>query len=638
MPVSFQDLRCSACGGRIEPHWKMCGWCGHRLTPDANGVADTPEPDHAHLADVTLDSVALIRGSSLLSRYRIDAVLGRGGFGITYRARDIRLDRDVAIKELFPPGAVRRGESVVVAASDRAAFEAARRRFQREATALARFGHPGIVRIFEVFEANATAYLVMELIRGSSVGELLRERGEPFEVSQVLDMILRVGEALRAVHDAGLLHRDINPSNLMVEGSRRVVLIDFGLARAFGDDASGSVTRAVTPGYAPPEQYAGSTRDGPPGDVFGLAATAYKLLTGSTPTNVFDRQAGAVLVAPDAVRTGIPPLVSAAILDGMELDPRHRPATIGAFLNRLGLHGATLGPRVLLTDPSPLAPDVDRDAPVVARSDGPSAPGAGPNVRRLVTGAIAPVPVDRMAERPVPVPAPAEASPPPVRRVPDSPRSAAPSLGVAPAPSRPSAPWQDGSPPVIGPGPRWRGWVTWPCGVAIVALASASPIIVSAALTIVVLPLLATVGDLQAHRHRRRTGSARRRWDDARPTTVAPVRFVRNLAIALVRSLPAIAVAAIGYATVQVLTDGGIVSTARDLTIRVTGIVMSLVLLLPARHGGRGFRTDLGITAGAGWVMEHRTRPGVRTFVIWIVAVAVTAFGMLFDPEMWPFT
>lgn len=637
MSVSLKDLRCSGCGGRIEEHWTVCGWCGHRLTPGAAGVVDGIDPVAGGAADDTLASVALVSGGLLLSRYRIDAVLGRGGFGITYRARDTRLDRDVAIKELFPPGAVRRGESVIVAASDRVAFEAARRRFQREATALARFGHPGIVRIFEVFEANATAYLVMELIRGSSVGELLRERAEPFGVPQVLDMILRVGDALRAVHEAGLLHRDINPSNLMVEGSRRVVLIDFGLARAFGEGASGSVTRAVTPGYAPPEQYAGSTRDGPPGDVFGLAATAYKLLTGATPTNVFDRQAGALLAAPDALRAGIPPLVSAGILDGMELDPRHRPATIGAFLNRLGLHGATPGPRVLLTDPAPFAPDVIHSAAVVAPSDTPNARGAGPHMRRSVTPAVPPpAPLDRVAAPPLP--APPELSPPPIRSVPDRALPSAPSPGVAPTSYRSPAPWHDGSPPVIGSGPRWRGWVTWPCGVAVVALASASPIIVSAALTVVILPLLATVGDLQVHRHRRRAGIGRRRWQDARSATVAPVRFIRNLAVALLRSLPAIAVAAIGYATVQVFTDSGVNSTARDLTIRVTGVMMSLVLLLPARHGGRGFRTDLGITAGAEWVMEHRTRPGVRTFAVWIVAVAVTAFGILFDPEMWPFT
>src|SRR5699024_5221157 len=119
-------------------------------------------------------------------------------------------------------------------------------RFQREAATLARFNHPGIVQIFEVFEANRTAYLVMELIEGPSVGQLLHTRGEPFAVDEVLDVVLRAGGALGAVHAAGLLHRDINPSNIMVDGSRRIVLIDFGLARRYGDDISSNLTRAVT--------------------------------------------------------------------------------------------------------------------------------------------------------------------------------------------------------------------------------------------------------------------------------------------------------------------------------------------------------------------------------------------------------
>ncbi|HET8930651.1 MAG TPA: serine/threonine-protein kinase, partial [Acidimicrobiales bacterium] len=239
------ETRCPGCEGRIEPGWAVCGWCGREIRP----VSAPQQPLHATTSaggDGDAESVELPSGMLLLERYRIDVLLGRGGFGITYRARDTRLHRDVAIKELFPPAAVRRGQSVVVADADRSGFETARTRFQREAATLARFNHPGIVRIFEVFEANNTAYLVMELIDGSSVGELLRERGEPFGVDEVLDMVLRVGGALGAVHESGLLHRDVNPSNLMVDGSQRVVLIDFGLARRFGDDISGSVTRAVT--------------------------------------------------------------------------------------------------------------------------------------------------------------------------------------------------------------------------------------------------------------------------------------------------------------------------------------------------------------------------------------------------------
>ncbi len=321
--------RCPTCHGVVEDDWRVCGWCGGPLATQ----------------------VELHRGTVLDGRFRIEAVLGRGGFGITYRARDERLGRIVAVKELFPPAAVRHEQRVLVEPRDREAFVAARARFRREAAALARFNHPGIVRVFEVTEANDTAYLVMELVEGRSLHQLVSARPDPLAVDEVLDATLRVGLALGAVHDAGLLHRDVNPSNVMVDASGRVVLIDFGLARRFGDEISGSMTRAVTPGYAPPEQYAGSAKVGPPCDVYGLAATTYKLLTGVTPVNVFDRQAGTPLLAPAAIREDIPALVSQAILDGMELNPDHRPASASAFLDRLGLHGAQPAPRALLAPP-----------------------------------------------------------------------------------------------------------------------------------------------------------------------------------------------------------------------------------------------------------------------------------------------
>jgi serine/threonine protein kinase len=574
-------------------------------------------------------------GTLLLERYRIDLLLGRGGFGITYRARDTRLHRDVAIKELFPPAAVRRGAAVVVADADRPGFSTARARFQREAATLARFNHPGIVRIFEVFEANDTAYLVMELIDGSSVGELLRARGAPFEVDEVLDLVLRVGGALGAVHESGLLHRDVNPSNLVVDGTRRVVLIDFGLARRYGDDISGSVTRAVTPGYAPPEQYAGSARIGPPCDVFGLAATAYKLLTGTTPTNVFDRQAGAALPAPAAVRPDIPALVSAAILDGMELDPGHRPATTEAFLNRLGLFDASPAPTVALATSHP---DETRWTPPRAEPDGSPVREGGPDRE---PGR----PVDAQA-RAVPVAGPpASTIAGPVARPTPAPVPAAvdgPAVAVAAASAvggnSSFAPWHDGSPPVIGPGDRRRGWVTWPVGIALVVLSSASPLIVSVLVGLIVLPLLATRGDLEVHRHRRRIGAQRRKWHDARPAIVGPVRFVRNVVMGAARALPAVALAAIGFATERVFSDTTFDPLWRDLVIRSTGVAMALVLLVPARHPGRGYRTDLGITSWAGAVMEGRRRPGTRAFVVWVIALAATAFGAWLGPELWPLT
>lgn len=191
---------------------------------------------------------------------------------------------------------------------------------------------------------------------------------------------------------------------------------------------------------------------------------------------------------------------------------------------------------------------------------------------------------------------------------------------------------------MVGPPARHRGSVTWPVGIALCALASAAPFVLGVLVALVVLPGLASVGDVVVHRYRRRTGAGTRRWHSAGVGVVAPVRFVRNLVVAMARALPAVAVGAIGYATERVIVDAASGSFARDLTVRVTGVAVMAVLLLPARHGGRGFRTDQGITACAEWAMERRDRPGVRAVVVWVICLAGVAFGAWLRPDLWPST
>ncbi|MEY2422252.1 MAG: serine/threonine protein kinase, bacterial [Acidimicrobiaceae bacterium] len=277
-------------------------------------------------------------------RFEIRRVLGRGGFGITYAAGDRRLHREVAIKELCFGAVTRIGGVLVPPPHEAEAFASAKERFLREGAMLARFSHPGVVRIYEVFEEAGTAYLVMELLDGRTLHQLVVARAGALPEPQVLEVAARCGEALSVLHGAGVLHRDLNPTNVVLTPEGRVVLIDFGLAREFAGDATTPLTRIVTPGYAAPEQYEHQGRCGPPTDVFGLAATLYCALTGRAPVALGGRRRGTAFVAPRALNPAVTKIVSDAVLDGLELDADHRPRTVDEFLSRLGVGSALVLP------------------------------------------------------------------------------------------------------------------------------------------------------------------------------------------------------------------------------------------------------------------------------------------------------
>jgi serine/threonine-protein kinase len=260
---------------------------------------------------------------TVLSKYRLERVLGQGGFGITYLAFDTNLNRTVAIKELFPEGSSRQSSLVLPSPSlGLQGFLETKSRFLAEAQALAQFSHVGIVRVFDVFEQNATAYLVMESLHGETLGQRLTGGAlPPFTVKH---LGLRLCEALDVVHSAGLLHRDIKPDNIFL-ASDRVVLLDFGSARAFAVDAVQSHTRLVTPGYAAPEQYASQAKFAAYTDIYGLAATLYHALEGVVPPSATDRMLGSSL----RVSQSTP--VANAIVQGMDIVAAKRPASAKAF-------------------------------------------------------------------------------------------------------------------------------------------------------------------------------------------------------------------------------------------------------------------------------------------------------------------
>ena len=241
-------------------------------------------------SSTTVHHVALAAGTRI-GRYEILGVLGQGGFGITYRARDTQLSRDVAIKEYLPTAlAIRRDGTTVLPRSTDVAddFIWGRDRFIAEGRTLASLHEaPAVVRVFDFLEEHGTAYIVMELLRGETLERRVKERG-PLSFADMDAILWPLLDGLEHVHQAGFLHRDIKPANILLRGAGRPTLIDFGASRAAMAGRTAAMTAIFTPGFAAAEQFT-SARQGPWTDIYGLAATLYWAITGGPPPSAFDR-------------------------------------------------------------------------------------------------------------------------------------------------------------------------------------------------------------------------------------------------------------------------------------------------------------------------------------------------------------
>jgi serine/threonine protein kinase len=348
--------------------------------------------------------------------FQIESILGVGGFGITYLARDGNLKRSVAIKEFLPSDlSVRREDSTVepVSENESETFRWGLDRFLSEARTLARFQHPNIVGVHSVFEANNTAYMVMEYEQGSSFGAVLREPDNCRE-EKLRAVLMPLLDGLEKVHEAGFVHRDIKPNNLFVRKDGSPVVLDFGSARQALGVETRTLTSLVSPGYAPFEQY-NANRDGdkqgPWTDIYALGATLYRAVTGKGPVDALTR-AGAILkghkdvLIPAAVAGG--DRYSASFLRAIDralaFQPEARPQTIGEW-------------RIMFKDASPDAGDeVDFS---LAADDG--------DKTLVVNSGAGDLPFEktvRLGQPPTPPPPP----PPPPSRGADSGRDASPDV------------------------------------------------------------------------------------------------------------------------------------------------------------------------------------------------------------------
>ena len=303
-----------------------------------------------------MESNSFLKVGALLNhnKYRIERYLASGGFGNTYEGVNVSLGKKCAIKEFFLKGIAMRNEQttdVHIAISDnKRIYNSQREKFTKEARRLSSLDNIHIVRVFDFFEENGTAYYVMDYIEGESLREYQKRTGKALTEQEALSVLTQMLDALETIHEAGLQHMDIKPANIMIDQSGKCTLIDFGASKqsAASDGATTSSTLAYTPGYAPVEQIGGSSdRWGPWTDFYALGATLYNLLTNENPGNLDIEEDGeAAFKFPPAVSS------STRLLIQWLMSPKRkdRPQNVSAIRNcmsQLGINALpSLSPSV----------------------------------------------------------------------------------------------------------------------------------------------------------------------------------------------------------------------------------------------------------------------------------------------------
>ena len=285
----------------------------------------------------------------LAGRYYVGKAIGQGGFGITYVCCDLKLQMRVAIKEYFPQGIVGRistysTQLTVSGEEQRTLFAAQKERFLLEARILAEFaGDSHIVRISDIFSENNTTYIVMEYVEGITLDEYVKQHGT-MSFSAVFRMLKPIMNTLGAIHEKGLIHRDISPANIIISSKGEAKLLDFGAARSYAGQEQ-SISVILKPGYAPFEQYSSHGSQGPWTDIYALCATIYKSITGLVPKNSFERMKNDDLAYPTYLKADISEMEEAVLMRGMAVQSEDRFHTMKELLSAFSdaAHGKASG-------------------------------------------------------------------------------------------------------------------------------------------------------------------------------------------------------------------------------------------------------------------------------------------------------
>ncbi|MGN0630516.1 MAG: protein kinase [Ruminococcus sp.] len=328
--------RCNNCFENIDDAESRCPHCGY-------SEGDKPG-----------ELFYLAPGTVLADRYIIGKGIGCGGFGITYLAWDKKLEITVAVKEFYPGGLVNRipgnQELILLSEKQRRQFDVAFARFIEEAQSMAQFSsHNAIVNVFEYFEANRTAYIVMEYLEGIDLAYYMGQNHGKCSYSDTIKIAEKLFDAVEAIHNNGIIHRDIAPDNIMIKTPEQVKLFDFGAAK-FADSNSEELMVIVKPGFSPVEQYNKLEKQGPWTDVYALGAVLYYMLTGVKPDESTNRKKQLeessyqtdTLTEPCVLDPEIPVQQSNAVMKAMAVVPAFRFQSVTDFRR------AFLGDKVVL--------------------------------------------------------------------------------------------------------------------------------------------------------------------------------------------------------------------------------------------------------------------------------------------------
>lgn len=323
-------------------------------------------------------------GSVLGGKYLVGRPLGQGGFGITYLCWDMNLAVRVAVKEFYPQqlGSRPLGATNVSPFSGKLDdFTYGLNQFLAEARVLARFrDHPGIVSILDYFPANETGYMVMEHLDGCTFDRFLAANGNRIDPVLAANILLPVMDALRAVHQEGLIHRDISPDNIFLLQDQRVKVLDFGAARQAIGARSRGLSVILKEGFAPLEQYQSNGNQGPWTDVYALAATYHRAVTGQLPPPSIDRLGNDTYQPPSALGIEIPSAVEQVLMRGLSVQTEGRYGDMDSF--SAALRQAIAGQEVSPPAPSAAKPSAQIPPDRIARP-------AMPRGAILAVGAVA---------------------------------------------------------------------------------------------------------------------------------------------------------------------------------------------------------------------------------------------------------